>query len=514
MAVTANKPRPCRTGPVRRRAATLAGAFSVWMAMAFTPTAYGVDWLFEPTLEGSAILTDNANQSDSDPKDSLILRAMPGFTLRSEGSRRLQATLQYGLSGVARFGDNDSTDLLHNLNALGKAELVEDFLFIEGSAHVSQELISLEGPLTSAEISDTNRSTVGSYMVSPYIQKRLGIYADAYARYTASGAIFQNDVAANSTVNALTAALTSGTHFADLSWGLHYSIRNAEYDNDNTPDTTFERAYVSLGYALTRKFRVFGTAGEEWNDYPSPTPNDGSSWSAGFGWTPSRRTSIEASAGERFFGSTYSLTAQHRTRASNWHVNYAEDLSDTTQFLSTMGTVYDYVCRGPDGSVLGYSGWPYSFPPAPNCIAVGGIPGLVFDLRSGVFVSKSLRAGVNWGTGKLTYSLEASDSRRIYQIVNAEDRYQDVTATLYYRVAPYTRVTGSLGMSRYRTPAALSRGGLDRNDDISKLTLGVDHQFDLDLSGGLIYQHQQRDSNIAAGDFTENRITGTVSMKF
>jgi uncharacterized protein (PEP-CTERM system associated) len=59
----------------------------------------------------------------------------------------------------------------------------------------------------------------------PYIQKRLGTFANAQARYTNSGAIFENDVASDSTVNAFNAALSSGTRFNDVSWGLNYSIR-------------------------------------------------------------------------------------------------------------------------------------------------------------------------------------------------------------------------------------------------------------------------------------------------
>src|SRR5690606_27218294 len=132
---------------------------------------------------------------------------------------------------------------------------------------------------------------------------------------------------------------------------------------------------------------------------------DGSSWSAGFGWSPGRRTSIEASMGERFFGSTYSLSARHRTRASNWNVRYVEDLSDLSLFLFTTGTVYDYLCADP---LRIYVNWPFSTAPAPDCQIIGvGEPGLLFDLRNGVFVSKSLSAGVSWGIGKLNYSLTA-----------------------------------------------------------------------------------------------------------
>jgi uncharacterized protein (PEP-CTERM system associated) len=489
------------------------------MALAFAPAAYGIDWLFEPTVSGRAIYTDNANQSENDPQDALILSATPGFTLRSSGSRRVQATLQYGLTGVQRFGHDDGTDLLHNLNAIGKAELVEDFLFVDASAHVSQELISLTGPLTSAEINDNNRANVGTYSVSPYMLKRLGTFANAEARYTASGAMFGNDVAANSSVNEYLAALTSGTRFTDLSWALDYYHRVAR--NRDFADSTFERASGTLGYALTRKFRVFGTVGDEWNDYLSATQTDGSFWSGGFGWSPSRRTSLEAAMGRRYFGNTYDVSARHRTRESNWHASYVRDLSDLTQFLLTSGTLFDYLCPGPDGTLQLFTDWPFSTPPAPGCIPFGGTPGLVFDLRNGVFVSTVLRAGVSWGLGKLRYSLEAYDSLRDYQAVDSQDRTEGVTAGVTYQMAPRTSVNGRLGLTHYDVSTttigrifATQPSTLNRKDDIYTASLGVNRQFAPDLSGTLEYQHQRRNSNVANGDFDENRITGTVNMTF
>jgi uncharacterized protein (PEP-CTERM system associated) len=488
------------------------------MTLAWAPAACALDWRIEPTLEGSAIYTDNARHRENNPTDALILTATPGFTAYSEGSSQVQATLQYEMTGVTRFyfGDDDSVDLLHKLNAVGKAELVDDFLFIEGNAHLSQELVSLEGSLVGAEIDDSNRANVFSYSLSPYVQKRLGTFANAQARYTASGSIYEDVgvVSPDTIVNAFTADLTNGTRFDDLSWGLNYSLRKAEYDA--LPDSTFERVVASLGYALTRKFRIFGTAGQEWNEYPTApgSETDGSIWSAGFGWSPSRRTSIEASAGDRFFGNFYSVSARHRTKASNWNVSYAEDLNDQNNFMLTTGTVYDYLCPDPEGGLLLYPDWPYSVPPVPGCIAFGGTPGLLFDLRSGVFLSRALRAGMNWGVGKLTYSFIVFDSRRDFQLVNAEDRTQGVTAAVAYRLAPYTRATGSLGLNSIFIPALLSVSGTDRDDDIYTLMVGMEHQFAADLSGTLEYQHQQRESNIADGDFRENRITATVNMSF
>jgi uncharacterized protein (PEP-CTERM system associated) len=507
MAVTANKPRP-------RSPAFPAGAGFIFMAMAYAMPAHALDWRLERSVGASASFTDNANQSATNPENALILSVTPGFTLRSEGSRRMQATLQYGLTGVARFGEDDSTDLYHNLNAMGKAELIDDFLFIDGSARISQELISLLGSPADAEINDSNRATVGTYTISPYIQQRLGTFANAQARYTHSGAIFENDVASDATSNAFNASLNSGTRFTDLSWGLNYSIREVNNRDENVGDSTFERVTASAGYALNRKFRVFGSIGQEWNDFLSASETDGSSWSVGAGWAPSRRTSLEASVGERFFGNTYSATARHRTRTSNWNLSYTEDVSDISQFLGTTGMRTDYWCVV-DGELVTYLNgeWVYSFRPPGNCVEVGKTPGLVYDLRNGVFVSKTLRAGVSWGKGKLNYSLNAFDTRRDYPLPDSEDRSRGVTGAVNYRYAPKTNVIGSVGLTRNEVPAALS-GTTDREDDLLTLSLGINHQFATDLSGALTFRHTQRDSNVADADYEENRLTASVNMRF
>src|SRR5574340_356791 len=338
MAATANKRRRGGVPAARDQAIRRTGACAALVALTLAPAAHAIDWRFEPYVNASSTYTDNVNQRSSNTQDALILTATPGFTLRSEGSRRVQASLQYGLTG-------------------GKPELVEDFLFIDGNAHVSQQLISLLGSPADANTNDSNRTTVGTYLISPYVQQRLGTFAFAQARYTASGAIFQNNVAPNANSNSFSASLSSGTRFTDLSWGLNYSITNTQNSNAlnsaNNTDITYESASATAGYALTRRFRVFGTIGHDSNEYLSASGTSGSFYSAGFGWAPSRLTSVEASIGERYFGRTYSLSGSHRTRLSNWTVRYSEDVSD----VSRLGLNYNHF-RGaklnscPAGTVL------------------------------------------------------------------------------------------------------------------------------------------------------------------
>jgi len=506
----ANKAGPLTMARGVRGLAPLAGVFSVFIVMSFAKNVQAVDWRFTPYVGTAATYTDNLNQSESDPQKALILSVTPGFGLRSEGSRRVQAGMNYGLTGVARFGDDTTTDLYHNLAALGKAELIEDFLYVDGRANISQELISLFGSQADANTNDTNRATLGAYSFSPYIQKRLGSFATAKARYTNGGAIFGRNTASDAVTNTFNASLASGPRFNDLTWSLDYSIRQSNYEGSST-ESTFERGTLTLGYALTRKFRVFGTYGEESNDFLNASNASGSSYSVGFGWAPSRRTSVEASIGERYFGRTYSFIGRHQTRASIWSLRYSEDINDISQRVINFNDFRgrEIICENPllvptnatDSEKLDIHGCKaeYSFG---------------MSLRNGVFILKLLTADVAWTKGRLGLGLTAFDSTRIYQgVADAEDRTQGIRGRVDYRLTPRTSANTSLSLSRNSATAVLLQGPA-REDDLFMINLGLNHRFGKDLSGALTFRHQQRDSNIVGSDYSVNSLTASANLRF
>ena len=528
MAVTANNHSAGIMRSVLNKRIPLSVALSAAFALGLSAPAHALDWLFEPSVGASATYTDNVKQSATNTQDSLILSVSPGFGLRSKGSRRVQASLQYGLSAVNRFGGDTDDDLFHNLNAIGKAELVEDLLYLDGSAHVSQQLKSLLGSGTDASTNSSNRATVGTYSISPHVNKRLGTFATAQARYTASGAIFENNTGANSNVNAFSTGLNSGTQFNDLSWGLDYSIRKAE--NKNTRNTTFERASANLGYALTRKFRVFGTVGQDWNDYLSSTNTDGSSYSVGFGWAPTRRTSVEASVGERYFGKTFSFAGSHRTRLSRWNIRYSEDVSDITQQLLEQTDRVFWVCNGtlvetPDAAPPANqtcTAGPFSAGQVAQAYASLGVPlseliraGLLnVSTANGVFIVKSLNAGMSWEIGRLGFGVSAQDTRRLYQVLgDAEDHIQSLTGSVNYRLTPRTSANSYVSLTRNSFDPALA-SGTSRQDDIFSLSFGLTHRYSDKLNGALTFRHTQRDSNAANSNYEENSLTATANMRF
>lgn len=506
MAATANK-RRCRSRQGGAPRVSRVWIWSACLALGHASSSHAIDWRFEPTLTTAATYTDNANQSATDPDNALIFSATPGFTLRSEGSRRVQASLHYGATGVMRFGDEESDDLYHNLNAVGKAELVEDFLFVDGTARVSQELISLLGSPADAEVNDANRATVGAYSISPYVQKRLGTWAYAQARYTKSGAMFENDVAADSNSNAFKASLSSGTRFDDLTWSFDYSIRETDYRD--SADTTFERTSATLGYALSRKFRVFGTVGEDSNEYLSAFDIDGSFYRIGFGWAPTRRTSLEASAGESYFGPTFGLSASHRTRQTRWELRYSEDVSDISRLLIDPDSIVaHYQCGG--APVDGIPEW---LARALGC----QFQGYSYDtsLANNVFIAKQLTAGASWDIGvRTTMSVRLTDLTREFQTTTqGEDRVQILSTFINYRLSPRTSANGGLSFTR-NTLDSTAAGGAAREDDIMSLDLGLNHRFTEQFNGALTYRRIERDSNAASANYEENRLTASVTMRF
>ena len=510
MAVTVNKIRSCNAKPHLHRQAPLAGALAVWIALLASP-AVAKDWLFTPTLGASALLTDNVNQSATNKQSSLILTATPGFSLQYQGSQRVQAAMSYGLTGVTRTGEGQSDSLFSSLNANGKAELVEDFLFIDGSATISQQLISLLGSPANATINDSNNATTGSYAISPYIKQRFGNFADAELRYSATGSIFQNDAANDIYSNTLSGALNSGSQFNSLFWGLDFSMRNSNVQGGQ--NAQFDHYGSTLGYGLTRHLQVFGTLGYDSNDYTATpgTETSGRSWTLGMDWAPNRRANIKGSFGESYFGRTYSFDFNYRSAHSVWTAGYSDGVSDISQQLMNTQPYYVWDCGGEE-----VFGNPVT-PPSPGCTqkkvaAIGTVP---IGLSNGIYISQTFSGAVAWTKGRSSLGLNAFDTIRQYQqlVGIPEDSVRGVGATYGYRLQPHTTLNAGLAFTNTQSDASLN-AGVARDDNLYTASVGVSHEFGSRLSGALGLHHQRRDSNDPSADFTENNISASVNMNF
>eukprot|EP01032_Pedospumella_encystans_P029152 gene29152-32925_t len=72
------------------------------------------------------------------------------------------------------------------------------------------------------------------------------------------------------------------------------------------------------------------TGGYDEYDYQSlGGVTKGKNWSVGGSWRPSGRTSVQLNVGKRYFGDSYFLAANHRTRTSVWSLTYSDAVTTT-----------------------------------------------------------------------------------------------------------------------------------------------------------------------------------------
>ena len=468
-------------------------------------------------LNVSGTYTDNVSLAPrGSEKSDFVINVSPAISVTRD-TGRVKANLDYTLQNLIYLNDSSRNSSNHQLGATANAELIKQFFFLDASASVGQQNISTLGPVGIDNTSKTgNVTTVSTYSLSPRLQHRFGTFASTQVRYTHDGVFNASSAIADSTSDSVDMNLNSGTSFNDFSWGLNYHKQRVNYSQ--VADTELESYSATIGYLLTRKLRVFGTTGREKNNFQTAGSSvDGPFWNAGFSWAPTSRTTFSASTGHRFFGKTYSLNLDHRTRRTSWNATYTESLSSTRTVQSQfLGTVYLYLCS--DGTTT----VPLVSSPAlaqSNCqqklrnpiitvllIGAGNISSL--SLLNENFINKNFIGSMSLQTGKSTVTFAAFNTRRELQLSGTLDRQYGGVASWSWRLAPYTVSTLSSGWSRNIVPAS------KREDDLWNIGLGFSHQLRPKLGSTLNFRHQVRNSNQANADFKENSITAGLNMSF
>ncbi len=289
------------------------------------------DWKFTPTLDLRQTYTDNVGLSrDEVARDQLVTTVAPGLRVLHTGPRLvLNARYEYQYFHMT---DKDIPGTARNarlLNGNAKANLVDDLFYVDASANIAQRAVSAFGPVSNNEFSTANRSEVKTWRVSPYLVHRFGRTASTELRYTRDSVDAGNSRFGTSDSDTLTFRLDSGANFDDLGWGLQLSDQKIDYSLVN--DSAIKTANAYLRYVVSPKLSLTAGVGYDDFDYQSldGAATRGQSWNAGFAWTPSRRTSLVASIGHRYFGPSRQLKALHRSRYTSWNISYDDSVSTT-----------------------------------------------------------------------------------------------------------------------------------------------------------------------------------------
>ena len=484
------------------------------------------EWSITPSLNLKETYSDNvALAPPGSEMSDWISEIDPGVTLTGTGSH-LKAHVNYGMQNLFYANESSQNRTYHQLDAGANAELLDKFLFLDGKAAISQQIISLFGPhpADNTNITD-NRATVATYSISPYLRHSFDAIDSSELRYTHDEVRTRLSGLLNSKGDSALLNLTSGPAFSRLGWGLHYNKQYTDYSNNQPVE--YEILSGNLRFPITPKFSLTASNGYEKYNYLAISGRpQGRLWTAGFSWTPTPRTSLEASSGDRFFGKTYSLAARHNSRNTVWNLYYSEDITTTQAQFSVPATLNTH-------SVLDQLLTPSIPDPVLRGLIVDSFirqTGLQPTLINSVnyvtnrfFLQKLLQASVAINSAKSTLVLSAFSLSREALTSQTQDSLllgssnlslNDNTkqiggnALWNWQFAPRTNVNVSTGYAKSRS---LTTGITNNNWTIG---LGMTRQFRPKINGSVDLRRTQQPLNQLGGSYRENAVVASLLMKF
>ncbi|MDB5747566.1 MAG: hypothetical protein JWP72_2414 [Massilia sp.] len=483
-------------------------------------------WRVTPSLSITEILTDNANRGSSDRNARLITEVRPGIAAYGQNEYvQLNASANASLFGYIGGGRGSSRRNRVQYGATGRLKVIDEFMYVDASARSSTQAISAFGLLgQEARYNNENLTDVSTWNVAPNITQRLGNFANVRLRYTLNGVKADQSRFGSSTAHGPSFNLASGRSWQDLGWNLSYSRQDVDYEQ--FPDTASENALLSLNYHLSRTLRLTASTGYDSYDYNSLGGRTaGRSWSAGFAWRPSSRTSLDMSAGRHYLGKTGSLSASHRSRHSVTNLTYSDGVT-TTRSQFTLPTALDtaglldslFATTIPD---------PFARREAIDAyLRVTGLSPTLMEevnyLTNRYFRQKVARASTvyNWSTHSTILSAYASE--RIALSVGEVDsgllgsqpfalndnvRQVGLNAAHSYRLNTKTSATASLTATRSRS--------LDTNivQNQQTLSMGMTQLFSRKVQGIVELRHSRGERGVNGARYYANSISATLSAQ-
>jgi len=397
------------------------------------------------------------------------------------------------------------TQFAPRMNAGADSVLVEDWLFIDADASISQGGIS---PFVGGGEDTLNRrgsaNTTYRYSISPYVSRRLKDTAELNLRYTWDEQYNSTDLVGDSQQQTVAFTLGSVAGATDISWGLEADYDKLKYGNRPagagtgtlTSDSELKSAQLNLGYQMNRAWQLNGHYGEERNDFVSISNEiDGDYWDVGLRWTPNARTTVEAGTGDRFFGDTPRFSINYRHKHSVFTASYRKDLT------------YDRNIRTLGDNTLAFEN-EFGQPIDPSTGQPLTTSQNSSTLSNSPILDERFALAYAYEGRRSTLRLSATHSDQTRAEDGQDSTFRNASIDLDRSLSRQLTLSGRLSWNEQdpRGP----RSELIVKSEEWRATLGVQRSYSENLTLSLFYDYVDRQSDRAIDEYQENRIALTL----
>lgn len=465
--------------------------------------------LIQPLVSVFGGYTDNPNSTPNGFSD--VYTRVYGNTAISVDTVRLQGQLVGGLNYLkyARATDQDRLDV--NLLAYGLGTVVQDHIFIDGRAAITQT--SQSGGLIFAApqlIPNSDLTQVYTFSVTPIARQSFDGYFDGDLRYNFAGSLFQNPNNANTTTftnlnnairNQATATLATGRRFT--LFGSRLTLDAMKIDSQSASRSTQLRAYDDMSYQFNQKFAGVARIGYENLDYPLQPSADfqGPTWELGGRYTPSPGNYFIGTYGRR--DGLYGFTGALRYTITERTVALASFTRNRTSQQQQIFNNLNASSVDPYGNVINQvTGLP---------IALGSTN---FGASNAIFSYRTANAGLQTSFERNSIALFAFLSQQ------SPLGTPIGTAAIVSTTSDSTSGGVNLNWARSLTPRLNSnaRVGFTRltSTDQNTLTAGLSMSYILNekLTAVLNYQFINVDSSTVGGSYRRNQVEIGLTRSF
>lgn len=519
----------------RQRRRRIAGALPRLLPLAaaamLVAAPASAQWTVTPAVSLFETYTDNVDLRDDELASAQwVTEVRPSLKVTGE-SRRLKANAFVSWSQYA-YSDKDSvldpTDSQRRYAAELQGTLVEQMLYVDATATRDRRNVLPFGPGSqNSPFTRNNQTDVKTWSVSPYLVRRLGRDATMQLRYTRDSVDSGlRNLFGTSTGDTVMLNLASSAELRGLGWGLNYMRQ--DIDNRLVGESSSESVSGSLRYRFSRTWTATATAGYDKYDFEGPGPgSSGRNWSVGGIWTPSTRTSVQASIGRHLYGQTGSLAATVRARRMVWDIQYADSITssrsqyllpaaiDTAAMLDRLfnGMIADPIER--ERAVAAY-------------MQANGLPASLANdinyLSNRYARDKQLRASVGWRGSRATALLSAYRSERravsdqqsdspllgnSLSSLNDNVRQRGGSLTYTHRLGARSNLQGG---ADYRYSESLTTG-IESRERLFYVRLN--QEFGRHLKGGIEARRLNGGTDFTGRrDYTENAVIANLTMTY